>query len=263
MAINSCENSPGVLLYRTIIFVVFCLLSQRLPFDVPLGHDCFLSQPFRLAVDNNSAIRQPVLFYLTPFMKLTCAISSIAKLHRNNTCYSKSDIPKQIAPTAAVSKVDRRSPQRPAATVSSSPNTKHQCMFCRAKFEYSGGPQAVSLRSTDNVDSWTEPCYCSAMLMTLLSHDEWPYYRHCQRGRAPYSRQFIGSSRGFGACTARHCRWTPTSVCTFSLFPCIRINEDGSRYVVLLVNANCISAFYRRGINFTNVELLLSTKSNF
>ena len=78
-------------------------------------------------------------------MRLTCPISSTVKLHRNNTCYSKSDKPKQIVPTAAVSKADRRSPQSLAAVISSSPNTKHQCMFCRTKFEYSGGPQAVSL----------------------------------------------------------------------------------------------------------------------
>lgn len=193
-------------------------------------------------------------------MRLTSPISWTVKLLRNNTCYSKSDNPKQIAPTAVVSKVDRRSPQRPAAVVSSSPNTNHQCMFCRAKFEYSVGPQAVSLCHTDNLDSWTEPCYCSAVLMTLLSHDEWPYYRHCQRGWAPYSRQFIGSSRGFGACSARHCRWTPASLCTFSLIPYIRINEDGSRNVVVRVDINYISKFYGWEINFTNMELLLPTE---
>lgn len=144
----------------------------------------------------------------------------------------------------------------------SSLNTKHQCMFCRTKFEYSGGPQAVSLCRTDNLNSWTAPCYCSTMLMTLFPHDEWPCYRHYQRGRAPYSRQFIGSSRGFGACSARHCQWTPTTLCTFSLIPCICVSEDGSKNIVR-VNVNYIGTFYRREINFTNVELLLSAQSNF
>lgn len=123
-------------------------------------------------------------------------------------------------------------PQGPTAASYSSLNTKHQpCMFCRAKFEYWGGGGRCPVRQSDDLSSWTAPSYCSTVLMTLFSYDEWSYYRHCQRGRAPYSRQFIGSSRGWGGCTAPHFRTH-----RLSPSPCHCTSESGCRNLVLRAN---------------------------